>query len=356
MIQRVKQDSCGKPPSSEKTDVAEMPFDRRLELARQFGQSTIAYSTVCQPGLKYHGNGDGFIAYGSKWGFDFALGDPVIANGQLDQMVSDFIDGRKRKPCFVNISHETAAALVNHGYYINQMGVDTWLELDEYDFRGKTKESFRYAANWLNRRGYRIQELAFSDIESGAVAQLSERWRATRTVKDREVGFLNRPLVLEDEPDVRRFFLFDKQDRLQAFIFLDPVYESGQITGYSTVFKRRDPEAPSYSEQGIMKHCVDRLKEERRKTLRLGLSPLAGLNDTERAFKKRNPLIHFGWSYGFKAWWVNRYFYNLQGHAAFKRRFRGNEYPVYFATPVLLNDIRITAMLRLMGVLGGQKS
>jgi len=340
----------GVSPKSEATNDG---FQARLELARQFGNSTIAYSTVCQPGLRYHYSRDGFQAFGSKWGYDFALGDPIVSPSEVDGLVGDFIQRCKRKPCFVNITERTARALANRGYYVNCMGVDTWLELDEYDFRGKSKEALRYAANWLSRRGFRVVEADFHEIDRKLPEEVSRKWRETRTVKDREVAFLNRPLVLDHEPDVRRFFLFDEQDKLQAFVFLDPVYQDGDVVGYSTVFKRRDPESPAYAEQGIMKHCVDKLKQEGIKSLRLGLSPLANLSD--RTFRKRNHLIHFGWSYGFKAWWVNRYFYNLQGHAAFKRRFRGNEYPVYFATPALVSDLRIAAMLRLMGVLGGKK-
>ncbi len=339
---------------SENSDSENSDLQMRLDLARQFGNTTIAYSTVCQPGLKYHYSHDGFQAYGTKWGYDYGLGDSVVAPSDTGKLLDEFIGSCKKKPCFVHITKPTAEALAERGYYINQFGVDTWLELDSYDFKGKTKEHFRYAANWLNRRGYRVEEHSFSDIDQRLPAEISRRWRATRPIKDREVGFMNRPLVFQHEPDVRHFYLFDSDDNLQAFVYLDPVYENGQIIGYSTVFKRRDPDAPAYAEQGIMKHCVEKLKQEGCQTLRLGLSPLA--NMTDRTFKKRNGLIHFGWSYGFKAWWVNRYFYNLQGHAAFKRRFRGTEHPVYFATPVLINDVRIAGMLRLMGVLGGQKS
>jgi phosphatidylglycerol lysyltransferase len=227
------------------------------------------------------------------------------------------------------------------------MGVDTWLPLASYDFAGKEKEPFRYASNWLRRRGYTIGEASFADVPPADVADLSTRWRQTRTIKDREVGLLNRPLVLEDEPGVRKFFLRDSKERLVAFIYLDPVYRDGRTIGYATSIKRRDPEAPVYAEQGISRHCVDQLKAEGVDTLRLGLSPLAGLAD--RSFR-HNPLMHAGWRYGFGAWWVNRWFYNLKGHAAFKRRFRGEEYPVYFASPTLLSDLRIIAMLRLMRV------
>jgi phosphatidylglycerol lysyltransferase len=320
----------------------------RMDLVRQYGDFTIAWSTAVQPGLKYYGNEHGYLAFASGWGIDFALGDPVAPRELHAPLLEGFMASCRRKPCFVNCMETTAALVAPHRYFINPMGVDTLLPLEEYDFRGKAREPFRYAANWLDRRGYRIEELTFRDIDAGVVAGLSGRWRQTRTISDREVGFLNRPIALEDEQDVRKFFLLDAAGKPAAFVYLDPVYRNGRVTGYSTSIKRRDPEAPACSEQGIMKHCIELLKAENVQTVRLGLSPLANL--TDRRFRRRNPILHFSLSCGFRARWLNRRFYNLQGHAEFKRRFRGVEQPVYFISPALFNDYRIIAMLRIMNV------
>ncbi len=324
-----------------------LSLDQRLALVKKHGDFTIAWSTAVQPGLNYFGDEHGFIAYGSRWGYHFALGDPVAPRDQHSRLIQSFVASCRRRPCFVNFTAGTARILDDGGYYVNPMGVDTWLRLADYDFAGKEKEPLRYASNWLRRRGYSIRELTFADLEVNEVKALSNRWRQTRTVKDREVGLLNRPLVLEDEPDVRKFFLFDPENRLASFMVLDPIWRDGRVTGYATAIKRRLPETTGYAEQGMTRHCIDVLKSEGTETLRLGLSPLANLSD--RSFR-HNWLMHHGWRYGFGAWWVNRWFYNLRGHADFKRRFRGEEHPVYFGSPVLVSDLRIIAMLRLMRV------
>jgi lysylphosphatidylglycerol synthetase-like protein (DUF2156 family) len=329
-------------------DNTEIDLEARIRLFRQFGNFTIAWSTVVQPGLKYFGHAGGYLAYASKWGIDFVLGDPVIEASAAGEIVDRFIASCRRKPCFVNCSGTTARELERQGYYINPMGIDTIIDLPTYDFSGKSKEPFRYAANWLARRGYRIEERDYSELDPRIALGLSEKWRGTRTVKDREVGLLNRPFVAEDEPGVRKFFLFDERRELVAMVYLDPVYEDGGTIGYSTSIKRRLPDAPVCAEQGIMKHCVEKLKTEGIGDVRLGLSPLCELD--HRTFQRRNPFLQFSFSAGFRAKWLNRWFYNVQGHAAFKKRFRGREEPVYFATPVLINDFRIIAMLRLMNV------
>lgn len=330
-------------------DPDSLDLKRRSKLFRQFGDFTIAWSTVVQPGLRYFGNDTGYLAFASKWGIDFALGDPVAPPETHRDLINAFMESRRRLPCFVNCMESTARIVAeNPRYYLNQLGIDTVLHLDEYDFRGKSKEPLRYAANWLARRGYQVQERDFQGLDPQQVKALSQKWRSTRTIKDREVGFLNRPLVLEDEPGVRKFFLFDADENLTGFVFLDPIWQDGRIVGYSTSIKRRDPAAPGYAEQGIMKHCIDVLKDEGIETVRLGLSPLATV-DVPR-FAKRNPLLNWSWNYGFRARWVNRWFYNVRGHAEFKKRFRGEEHPVWFASPALFNDYRVIAMLRLMRV------
>ena len=349
---QIKESRCEE-SQREELDVPAVPSTwneatrSRWKQAQQYGDFTIVYSTVCQPGLQYFETADGYQAYGKQWGYTFALGDPVAPAETHAQLLQKFCQTHRR-PCFVNVSDSTAAHLHELGFYVNQMGVDTSLPLATYDFSGKAKEPFRYAANWLKRRNYRVEEGTFREVSVQSVAELSGNWRTTRTVKDREVGFLNRPLVLEDEPDVRKFFLIDSEERLQAFVFFDPLYRDGKVVGYSTVIKRRLPDATNYAEQGIMKTAIEQFKSEGIGTVRLGLSPLAGIH---RHRFRRNPLLHWGWRYGFQAGWVNRYFYNLRGHAEFKRKFRGEELPVFFGTPALVSDLRIVAMLRLMRVL-----
>lgn len=329
-------------------DNPDLDLAARSDIFRRFGNFTIAWSTVVQPGLRYFGDSTGYLAFASQWGVDFALGDPVIEASATGEIVDRFIASCRRKPCFVNCSATTARELERHRYYINPMGIDTIIDLPSYDFNGKSKEPLRYAANWLARRGFRTEELDYRQLDRQLALGLSEKWRGTRTVKDREVGLLNRPFVAEDEPGVRKFFLFDNQNRLAAFVYLDPVQENGRTIGYSTSIKRRLPDAPVYAEQGIMKHCIEKLQQEGVGEIRLGLSPLCELN--HRTFQRRNPFLQFSFSAGFRARWVNRWFYNVQGHAAFKKRFRGREEPVYYASPVLFNDFRIIAMLRLMRV------
>jgi len=124
-----------------------------------------------------------------------------------------------------------------------------------------------------------IKECNTEEVGIDNVAAVSERWRKTRTYKSREVCFLNRPIVLSDEVDVRKFFAFDRHGELVAFSFFDPVYQDGRVTSYVAAFKRRLPETDPLMCSAIMQFAIDTFQQEKIKALYFGLSPLADIED-----------------------------------------------------------------------------
>ncbi len=214
-------------------------LERRLSFLRQHGNFTLAYSAAVQKGLEYFGNERGFIAYKMVGGTALVLADPVAAVENRAELIRDFMQA-KRNVSFWQVSRATAEILSGMGFAVNEMGTDIRLDLPTYK-----RKSLRHDFNRSVKDGYVTKESTVAEVGLEAVREVSDRWRETRTFKDREVAFLNRPVVLEDEPDVRQFFTFDRDGKLVAFSFYDPIYEDGQVVGYSTSFKRRIPECDS---------------------------------------------------------------------------------------------------------------
>ncbi|GEM_PF-627800 len=318
----------------------------RLNALRNYGDFTLAYNTAVQEHLEYFWYNNGYIAYSLRKGNVFVLGDPVASDENYQPLIDQFLQ-KYPHATFVQISSKTAHALTKHRFYINEMGIDTTLHLKDYSFAGKAMERIRYASNWLKKRGYQIIEADYKQIQAAEVQAVSDQWRTTRRVRRPEMRFLNRPIRFADELDVRKFFLLDPDGKIVSFFYFDPLYRDGKVIGYATAIKRRHHEAPIYAEQGIMRIAVEQFISEGMEEVKLGLSPLAWLeNKTFRC----NRIMHYSFCYGFNAWWVNRYFYNLKGHAQYKRHFKGVETPLHYASPVLFNDIRIASLLRLTGV------
>jgi phosphatidylglycerol lysyltransferase len=203
----------------------------------------------------------------------------------------------------------------------------------------------RYADNWVSKRGYKIEEFDVSAWES-EVEAVSESWRGSRTIRRKEVRFLNRPIVMEDEPGVRRFGLFSTDQRLEAFIFFDPLFLGDQINGYVTCIKRRLPAANGYLESAIMKRAIEVFKSEAVPYIWLGLSPFANIQNQE--FRCNRPLDWIS-RYSYSSNWFNRYLYNFKGHSEYKRRYQGEEFKVYYASRSRTNVLRLMTLASLCG-------
>lgn len=329
---------------NQKEDV--FPLADRLSLLEAHGNFSLAYSTAVQPLLNYFGDRSGYIAFRQRWGVTFVLGDPMADATRWGELLRDF-GAEFPRSVFCQISSTTAQHLAEAGYLINEFGVDTKLRLNDYSLAGKEKEWLRYAYNWVQRRDYQIHEAEFSNAEATEVEALSEAWRKTRTVKRKEVRFLNRPIVLDPEKDVRRFFLRNVKGEMEAFVFFDPLYFQGKVKGYVTTFKRRHPGATQYAEQAIMKHAIETFKAEGIDEIRLGLSPCAWIDDQDFESSRFAAWLMRSM---FQSRFINRYAYNLVGHAEYKRRFRGSEEKTYFASRSRVPFRSLAGLVGLCGI------
>jgi phosphatidylglycerol lysyltransferase len=332
---------------SRAADTPQPNISQRLNLIRKYGDFTLAYSTAVQSRLRYFGDEHGYIAYDRhSLGYTFVLGDPVAAPKHRERLIEQFV-AQHRGTAFCQISATTARTLQQCGFYVNEMGVDTVLPLLEFDFQSRENKWLRHAATWTSQRGFTTREETMEQVDANQVESVSLAWRATRCVKHKEVRFLNRPMVMPDEPGTRRFYFYDAEQQMLAFVFFDPLFRAGQLIGYVACTKRRHPDAPTYAEQAIMKHAIEVFQSEGFQELRLGLSPLAWIEDREY---RSNWLVNKMFRYSFSSKVVNKFFYNVQGHANYKRRFRGREEKLYFATGARFNIVRLMALLKICKV------
>jgi lysylphosphatidylglycerol synthetase-like protein (DUF2156 family) len=311
--------------------------EERLMLLRQHGTFTLAYSAAFQAGLEYFGDDRGFIAYKMVGGTALALADPVTAPENREALLSKFIRAQS-DPCFCQVSRPTAEVLAARGFKVNEMGTETRVDLTDFKRR-----SMRRALKRASIEGFAIRESSAGTVGIAEIKNVSERWRQTRTYKDKEVGFVNRPIVHEDEVDVRKFFAFDCDGKVVAFSFFDPIYADGEVVGYSTSFKRRVPETDPFICSAILQCAVDTFRGEGRDILFLGLSPLADIQDKEF---RHSYLLSRVFRHAFRCPLFNRFVYPLQGHASHKRDYTGVSEQTYFAFNKLFALPRVLKLLR----------
>jgi len=127
---------------------------------------------------------------------------------------------------------------------------------------------------------------------------------------------------------MRRFVLIEPDGKIGCILYFDPICRDGEVIGYLTAFKRKLPDTTSHAEIGLTKRAVDVFKAEGRERVMLGLSPLHNVEPS--GFSESAPFRAMLRGL-YKSDMVNRKVFNLQGHAAFKRRFHGCAEPRYFA-------------------------
>ncbi|TPN75435.1 DUF2156 domain-containing protein [Mesorhizobium sp. CU2] len=298
----------------------------RMALVRRHGDFSLAYSTAAQQKLSYFSDDEGYIAFGTKMSHHFALGDPVADPADRSRYIKRFVEAAG-SPWFVQVGAETAKVLAGLGYLVNRLGVDTRLHLPAHDFSGKRNETVRYSERWLTKKGFTLTEDRGEGLHE-EIIQLSAAWRKERIIKRWEMGFLNRRFSEEIGPDMRRFLLHSPEGRLLAILDFDPLFRDGKVIGYTTSFKRKQVDATPHAEVGLTKFAVDRFREEGISQVTLGLSPLL---DVEPSGFAESDFWRGAFQRAYNSPWVNRSRFNLQGQAAFKRRFHGVEEPTYIA-------------------------
>jgi lysylphosphatidylglycerol synthetase-like protein (DUF2156 family) len=299
----------------------------RLRALREHGNFALAYSATFQSGLDYFGDEKGFLAYKQVGSTAFVLSNPLAPIGGCEDLIRSFMS-EKSDVCFWQASQPVAKILEKIGYRVNQMGTETRIALGGYDFDGPRKRNFRRALNRAACYNYTIAERSVASLDREELQRVSDRWRQTRGVKDREMTFLTRPAILDDEVDVRKFFTFDHKGSLQAFAFFDPIYRAGEVVGYLCSAKRRLPEADTLVGYAILHQAICTFQAEGKVILSLGLSPLCGIEDKELS---SNRLVSFGFRTVYRSRLFNRLIYPLQGFAAHKGAFCGSTEQTYCA-------------------------
>ena len=244
-------------------------FDERMMYLQRYGNHCMSFSTL-QPEMHYFDvAGMGFIAYREQWGTRFVLADPVCEEKDRETLLREFLRHGKNA-AFVQIS-QGVAELINEkfGYYATQFGVETTVDLEKWDLKGKKKQVIRTSVNNARKMGVVIEENCIND----GCRSLTDEWLKTRKVRNREIGFLIRPMDMEYQEGTRKFYAY-LEGELIGFIYFDPVYSEGRTIGYVPNISRFS----SKFKQGIfypmMIHAMETFKREGVKSMFLGLCPL----------------------------------------------------------------------------------
>ncbi len=264
--------------------------------------------------------GIGFIAYKKKWGTRFVLADPICEEKNRELLIRGLLQDSK-STAFIQVSQPLAELIADGlGYYSTQFGVESVVNLEKWDLKGKKKQVLRTSINHALKEGVVIEE-KYSDT---GCHELTREWMRTRKVSNCEVNFLIRPMDQEFQEGTRKFSAYHEGD-LVGFVFFDPLYKDGKVVSCVPNISRFSNKFKYGIFYPLMCHAMDVFKKEGVKYLDLGLCPMmVGENDEQYESGIVKKIIRLLYDYG-------NFIYSFKGLYFTKSRFEGTERRTFYA-------------------------
>lgn len=324
----------------------------RLEKLQQHGVSSLAYSSL-QSGMKYFMHPEfGYVAFvplSNEPGSVCVLADPICSLDNLKPLLDAFLKEWK-DPIFLHVCHETAKALNELNFCVNELGVETFIDIQEFTLVGNKKQQLRQARNNARKDNIKVREItSVDDALFKAFKQIGDEWMKGKVISDNEMQFIVRPIVYVDEVDVRKFVAV-MDDQIVGFVIFDPMYENGEIIGYIANHLRSTLERSYSVVDYIIIEAMEIFKAEGKRELSLGLSPLAQVNDGDEF--KHSKLLKAHFRYGFER---ANFLYNFKNLYRHKSKYRpelpgAREEKVYCAMHTRFLLVRMYEVYRVLGI------
>lgn len=361
----------------------------RLPYLMQHGSGCMAYSTLADGLEAFVVAGIGYVAFARQRMFGervFVLADPIAPPGRCGELLDRFL-AEMPDAMFVQIGERTAALLRERGFFVNEMGTETDIDVQEFKLSWRKRKSVTYMCSVARRSEPAMREIPAAELPRARIRAISDEWISTRVARRRELAFLTRPAVFDDEPGVRKFYA-SVNGEVIAFAYFSPMYDAGRVTGYLFDIHRHIPdepvarhaEAPQPGEpppaeppaprgpartgtkipdlvaKGILGcphgltdwmlvEAMQVFKAEGVRTLALGLSPFHGVDDRGPGHSPFTRWL-FRTSYTKLDW-----LYHNTGAALFKQRWKGTARQAYVATRHRYPVLDLLAMYRLCGAI-----
>ena len=314
----------------------------RLAYLRRFGGQALSYSTL-QPEMDYFDvDGVGYLAYQVKFGRRFVLGDPVCAPADRPRLIERFL-AENKGAVFLPVQLDSARVLHEaFGLFATQVGCETRLDLDRWSPRGRRMRNFRRAAHHAQRQGVVVAEEPAADPDE--IRRVSMAWRHGRTLRSRWLKFVSRPVEVEPADGVRRF-LARADGKLVGYVLFDPIFEDGRVTGYGPSVSAFTPAFRNGLFYLIVEQAARTFRDEGIASVNLGLSPL-DIVAPAQPFESRP--LRYGLA-GLRL--TGDRLYNFSGLSFIKRKFYGEQVPVFAAHRARLPALDLFGFLRLSAII-----
>lgn len=264
---------------------------RAAEILREHGRATLDYYKVQDDkSLFFSPTGRSFLAYRVAGAFAVVLGDPVGPRTDLPGTLIAFCDLCTHNDwgfALYQTSPDFLPVYRSLGFKTLKLGDDAQVDLRMFDVRNSSK-GVRSGIKKIERLGIRAEwrEPPHDQETIRQLTRVAEEWQRIPGRRERHFA-LGRfdPAQIQGTPAL---LAIDPRNTVVAFITSVPSYRRGEAT---LDLMRRGPDAPN----GVMDFLIVKLIERNRaagfETMSLGMVPMNGFSESERASPEER-LIH----------------------------------------------------------------
>lgn len=258
--------------------------ERAREVLTSSSGSALSWMTTWRGNTYWFSpDGSGYVAYRVISGVALTTGDPVGPRERLREYVVGFAEYASENgwiPCFYSVTPAVREITDGLGWGGIQVGEETILDLGELAFTGKRFQDVRTALNRAKKAGVDAEWIRFPDAPLAITDQIeaiSEEWVADKGMP--EMGFTLGGLEEVDDAQVRCLIAVDEHRTVHGVTSWMPVYENGEIVGWTLDFMRRRSEGFRPTMEFLIASAAILLKEEGVRFLSLSGAPLAKVDD-----------------------------------------------------------------------------
>lgn len=258
----------------------EVDWERARRLVRAYGTDTLSYFALRpDKSLFFASDGEAMVAYAYLGGYGLISGDPIGRQGSLGLVLDEFKAFCEERAWGMAVlagresNRDLYAARGLHAYYLGDEAV---VDVSEFSLEGRRIRKTRQSVNRMEKRGYRFELLADTDVSDTLRGHLRTLSVADRG-KEPERGFTMAlgADVTTGDPDCLVAVARDSEHVPAGFLHLVPIH--GDEPGYSLNLMRHAPESPNGLTEFMVCMTLAQLKERGARRLSLNFAMWARL-------------------------------------------------------------------------------
>jgi phosphatidylglycerol lysyltransferase len=250
-------------------------YEYQLSCLKKYGTNPLSYLTLSEDLLTITGEWDGYIAYKSFLKSAVILGDPIVSDEKLYEVVKKLkqtLCANKNHICLFLCKEKMEKPLREEGFKGFCFGQDAIVNLNDFNLSGKKKWSIRSSINYAKKHNMIVEEykhkLKRSKYIEKEIRKISEDW--VKMKKEPELTFAFGHVDFKKNKEVR-YFICKHQEEITGFLTYYPIY--GKKSFYLDLTRRKKI-SPRGTIDYLMVESFKILKKEGVEKIYIGCSPL----------------------------------------------------------------------------------